>query len=113
MNCLRCGREVADDQAFCPQCLELMEKHPVRPDIVVKLPQRRDPSIKKTPPRKKAPSAEEQVARLKIKNRWLTVILCVILAAFLLLLSITIDYFRQLDVQKILGQNYSTMETTN
>ena len=112
MNCLRCGREVTDDQAFCPQCLELMEKHPVRPDTVVKLPQRRDTTIKKAPPRKKVLTAEEQVVRLKRKNRWLTVILCVLLAVSLLLLSITIDYFRQLDVQKILGQNYSTMETT-
>ena len=85
MNCLRCGREVTDDQAFCPQCLELMEKHPVRPDTVVKLPQRRDTTIKKAPPRKKVLTAEEQVVRLKRKNRWLTVILCVILAVSLLL----------------------------
>ena len=113
MNCMKCGREISGDHAFCPKCLALMEKYPVKPDVVVQLPPRRDTSPKKVQPRKKPLTPEEQVQRLKKRNRWLVAALCLVLVGSLLLFSITIDYFRQLDVQKILGQNYSTVETTD
>ena len=57
-----------------------------------------------------ARTPEEQITRLKRKNRWLTAVLCLFLVTSLLFLSLCIDYFRQLDVQKFLGQNYSTAE---
>ena len=112
MNCMKCGRESSNDQAFCPKCLEQMASHPVRPDVVVQLPLRQEIPLKKVPSRKKLPTPEEQIQRLKRKNRRLTAALCLILAASLFLFSITVDYFRQLDVQKILGQNYTTEEST-
>ena len=40
MNCMKCGREIDEAQAFCAGCLEEMEKYPVKPDVVVKLPNR-------------------------------------------------------------------------
>ena len=111
MNCMKCGREIKSDQVFCPKCLELMERTPVKSDVVIKLPQRSEIPQKKAAPRKKTRTAEEQVVLLKRKNRWLTAIICLLIAACLLILSLCIDYFRQLDVQKLLGQNYSTVET--
>lgn len=113
MYCMKCGREITGDQVFCPKCLETMERYPVKPDVVVQLPQRRETSLKKSAPRKKVLTAEEQILRLKKKNRLLTAILCLVLITAAFLFSITIDYFRHMDVQKILGQNYSTMETTD
>ena len=113
MNCMKCGREVADGQVFCPKCLELMAQKPVKPDVVIKLPQRKQAPPKKAAPRKKARSTEEQLLRLKRKNRWMAAIICLLLVVCLFLLSLSIGYFRQLDVQKLLGQNYSTSETTN
>lgn len=112
MNCMKCGRESSDDQAFCPKCLEQMACHPVRPDVVVQLPLRQEIPLKKAPSRKKVLALEEQLQRLKRKNRRLTAVLCVLLAASLFLFSLTIGHFRQLDVQKILGQNYTTEEST-
>ena len=52
MNCMKCGREIGDDQAFCSGCLELMAQHPVKPDVVVNLPLHREAPVKKAPPRK-------------------------------------------------------------
>ena len=111
MNCMKCGREIEEGQVFCPKCLELMAAHPIKADIMIKLPQRKEPQQKKNPPRKKVRTPEEQLLRLKRKNRWLTAVLCLFLATSLLFLSLCIDYFRQLDMQKLLGQNYSTVKT--
>jgi len=113
MNCMKCGREIRDDMAFCPKCLERMDKNPVKPNVVVQLPLRRETPVKKAPPRKKVLSPEDQIQRLKKKNRWLTALLCFFLVCTLLLFSLTIGFFRQLDVQKMLGQNYTTAETAN
>ena len=113
MNCMKCGRETAEGQVFCSKCQELMAQHPVKPDVVIKLPQRQEISPRKPVPRKKSWNPEEQVLLLKRKNRWLTVIASLLLIFSLLLFSLCVDYFRQLDVQNLLGQNYSTVETAN
>lgn len=113
MNCMKCGREIESGQVFCSHCLELMAQHPVKPDAVIKLPQRREVPVRKNTPRKKLRTPEEQIVQLKRRNRLLTFILCLLLATSLLFLSLCVDYIRQLDVQKLLGQNYSTVETVD
>ena len=113
MNCMKCGRELAEDQVFCPKCLELMEQHPVKPDVVVKLPSRRETPPKKNPSRKKVRTPEEQLEQLKRRNRWLTALTCLLLIASLVLAFLSVDIFRKLDMQRLLGQNYSTVETTD
>ena len=113
MNCMKCGREFEGDQAFCPKCLELMAQRPVKSDIVIKLPNRRDTATKKAAPRKRIRTADEQIRRLKRINTRLVIALCLMTLVAGLLASLSIDFFRQLDVQGLLGQNYSTMETTN
>lgn len=111
MNCMKCGREFEDDQAFCPACLELMAKYPVRPDVVVNLPKRQNTAAKKAAPRRKTRSAEEQIARLKRRNRRLAISLCVMIVIAALLTVLSIDALRQLDVQRFLGKNFTTVET--
>ena len=113
MNCMKCGREFEGDQAFCPKCLELMAQRPVKSDIVIKLPNRRDTAAKKAAPRKRIRTAEDQIRRLKRINTRLVIALCLMTLVAGLLASLSIDFFRQLDVQRLLGQNYSTMETTS
>ena len=113
MNCMKCGRDVNNDQVFCSKCLELMEQRPVKPDVVVKLPVRHEGPLKKPQPRKKTRTPEEQIQRLRRKNRWLTAIICLLLAVTIALGYLSADFFHQLDVQKFLGQNYSTAEPAN
>ena len=50
MNCMKCGRKYDSDQAFCPHCLDQMAKNPVRPDVIINLPNRQDVSPKKPLP---------------------------------------------------------------
>ncbi len=111
MNCMKCGREIAENEVFCPKCLESMEQCPVKPDVVVQLPNRQDDQIKRITHRKKTRTPEEQIQRLRRKNRHLALIAALLLVACAFLTFLSIDFFKQLDVQRFLGQNYSTAET--
>lgn len=112
MNCMKCGREIGNDQTFCPKCLEGMAAYPVKSDALIRLPARQEAPNKKVQPRKRVRTPEEQILRLKKKNRWLAAIVCLLLVISIVLAFLSIDVIRQLDVQKFLGQNYSTVETT-
>ena len=68
MSCLKCGKSTQDEQVFCAQCLAGMEAYPVKPDVHVTLPHRPD-SGKKTGKKKRAPTLEEQVVLLRVKQR--------------------------------------------
>lgn len=111
MNCMKCGREIAADEAFCPVCLELMEKCPVRPDVVVQLPNRKEASTKKPSQRKRVHTPEEMVLKLKKRNRILIVLLVLLLCVNLVLTMLSIDALRELAGQRYLGKNYFTVET--
>ena len=91
MGCLKCGKKTADEQGFCPACLEAMEAYPVKSDIRIQLPNReKDFASKKNAQKKRSVSAEEKLASLRKRNRWLTALLIaavILLAASLLLLA--------------------------
>ena len=112
MNCMKCGREIEENQTFCPKCLELMQAYPVKTDIVIKLPTRQDDAAKKSQPRKKLRTPEEQIQLLKKRNRWLIAIASLLLVISVMLTVLSVDVLRQLDVQRLLGRNYTTVETT-
>ena len=81
MGCLKCGKKTADEQSFCPACLEGMDDYPVKSDIQIQLPNRADAAaLKKNTRKKRAMSAEEQTASLRKRNRWLTALLVVAVA---------------------------------
>ena len=111
MNCMKCGREIDESQAFCAGCLEVMEKYPVKHDVVVKLPNRQHLMQKKVTPHKRTRTPEEQIARLKRRSRRLAAALCLMILIAGVLAFLSIDVIKQLDVQRFIGQNYSTVET--
>ena len=81
MPCMKCGKEVSEDQVFCEECLAEMERYPVKPDTPVLLPNRAPiaPQRKRrSQPRVRKP--EEQLAALRKTNRLLCVILLLLLA---------------------------------
>lgn len=112
MHCMKCGREIGADQVFCNACLKLMEQHPVKPDVVVQLPQRRVPVQKKHAPRKRIRSVEEQLSRAKRTNRWLVSVVSFLILFSMALGGMSLYLLRQLNIQKSIGQNYSTIEET-
>ena len=40
MYCMKCGKEVKENQVFCDACLVIMEKYPVKPGTHIQLPHR-------------------------------------------------------------------------
>lgn len=111
MNCMKCGRETVGTDVFCAECLEEMEKYPVRPGTVVQLPRRREePVVKKSHSRRKAsPPPEEQVKRLKKLVRRMNIALVVL---FLLLLAaghFAGKYLMDATAELLPGQNYNAI----
>ena len=107
MNCMKCGKETAGGNVFCEECLAVMKKYPVRPDAVVKLPNRKEPSIIKKAPKRHIPTPEEQIKVLHKQVMILSVILLFSIAAILLMINPTLHYVLDKHVQ--IGQNYSTV----
>lgn len=92
MHCLKCGRKVEDAHVFCPECMAEMEKHPVKPGTVVRLPQRHSAPVDKKRHKKYHPfqKSADQITRLRNRTRWLIIalivtFLCFLAAAFLVL----------------------------
>ena len=107
MNCMRCGREIPEEQVFCSDCLEEMKKCPVKPDTPVRLPRRPDPVLRRTV-RKKGTPEEEQIRSLKKQVRLLAWLL--ILAAIVIVV-LSIPAIRDMvgdSIQLLPGQNYSS-----
>ncbi len=112
MNCMKCGRKTGDNQAFCESCLAEMEQYPVKPSTVILLPPQPKQPPKKQPAKKKpAMLPEEQVPLLK-KKLWRLRFFALFLMLLLAGLSyVTSRVITELDIQRLLGQNYSTIET--
>ena len=110
-KCMKCGRPRAENQAFCEECLADMERHPVKPGVVVLLPQH-DRAARPAPRRRHAVlPPEEQLAKLKkqIISLWLALILALGAAG-----ALGWFLFQDLmahEAEKLLpGQNYSSEE---
>lgn len=112
MQCMKCGREIANRQVFCEECLTEMEKYPVKPGTVVQLPPRpkQAPARKNGGHHKAARSQEEQIKRLKRRNWILGGLLAVTLAMLIVLALFTKDYIEENKDKLLPGQNYSVAE---
>lgn len=113
MNCAKCGREIGNDQVFCPVCLEEMERYPVKPGTVVHIPKHAEEKEEKKAitRRKQMLTPEQQIARLKKKVRWLRSFLVLLLLLCGLLSFAVGEMVTELDFYRFLGQNYNTVET--
>ena len=113
MNCMKCGREIGDDQVFCEYCLIEMQQHPVKPGTVILLPNQEPVSVRKPTRKKKAVLApEEQLPKLKRKV-WALRTVALLLAALLGIASyFAYEAISELDIQRLLGQNYNTVEAS-
>ena len=110
MNCIKCGRELDCEGVFCAECLADMERHPVKPGTVVLLPPRHpEQAVKKQSRKRRTLTSEEQIKRLKRRNRILVVILFLTLTAAGILGYAAREAIGQLDIQQFWGQNYSSI----
>ncbi len=109
MICMKCGREAETDQSFCKECLKEMEQYPVRPNVVVQIPNRPAPQ-KKTYQRRITP--EEQAQNLRKTCRRLRIALTITVLLALAAGALGGHFFLELRDWRNLGQNYSTVEET-
>ena len=112
MNCMKCGRELESDNAFCTDCLLEMEKYPVNSELEVFLPNRQEKNPgRKAQPKRRTVSPEEQIRVLKKRLWFLCGILLVTLALIAAMAYPTVNYFiRGYNLRP--GQNYKTVSTT-
>ena len=116
LSCLKCGRDIEEGQVFCPECLAVMAKYPVKPNIAIQLPHRKDGHIPKKVhvKRRQPPKPEEKIQAMK---KWMRFLLTMWLITLLLLIAAmypTVEYFLG-NTFHLPGQNYHTvteMETT-
>lgn len=114
MNCIKCGVSVQEPQVFCDRCLADMEKYPVKPNVVVKLPIRPSvPPVKKKTRRQRGSVQEEQLRRMRFKLRLAHVTLIVVLVCFLVVVGMMLKLLSDSDKEYAPGQNYGTMASTD
>lgn len=90
MGCIKCGKKLGSSQVFCDECLEKMEKSPVKPGTVVKLPDRPAVTVSKKRPlhRRYLWDAEDEIDTLRSRLRWVTFALIVAIIGFLLSVAV-------------------------
>ena len=109
MNCVKCGREIPEDQVFCEVCLTEMENYPVKPGTAVHIPARTAEEPPKKPvKRKRIPTAEELLLKTRKKLRRTRIFAVILLLVCGLLSFLMAQAVLELDFQRILGQNYRT-----
>ena len=110
MNCVKCGREIENDQVFCQFCLEEMEHYPVKPGTVVYIPKHPEdqPEKKSASRRKPSLTPEQQILRLKKRMLCLRIVLAILMLSCGLLLIAVGRAVTELDFYRFLGKNYST-----
>lgn len=113
MNCMKCGREIAEGQVFCAGCLEVAEKYPVKPGIAIQLPSKKEtlPSKKTYTKRRQPPTAEEQLLKLKKKVKVLMIVWFITFCLLAASVYPAVMYFTGHHFL-LPGQNYTTITDT-
>lgn len=85
MACLRCGRKTEENEVFCPECLEVMEQQPVKPDTPIVIPNRETRT-----PQKRTAQISPSVKKAKKLSRLRSVVFWLILLVILLAVGLTL-----------------------
>lgn len=112
MYCMKCGKETQSSHVFCDACLSAMAQRPVKADTVVQLPNRTVDSVKKAVPRRRQPTVEEQLLRLRRAVRWVSVALTGTVLALVITASFLVHTTRQQEPSQDIGKNYNTVHTS-
>ncbi len=110
MQCMKCGRDLDEDQVFCDVCQEDMKKYPVKPGTVVLLPHYvRHNQPKRTP--KRIMTHEEQIRRLKKRNRVLAYLFALALTCAISFGMLSLYLYAEYEDKFLPGQNYTVVES--
>ena len=113
MNCMKCGREIGEGQAFCEECLKIMDQYPVPPGTYVRIPPRKDYEDERQIRRKKELTPEEYLIQLQNKVRWLSIAVVALLATSVLLGLFVLQNFLAPEEEQTspMARNYTVNQT--
>lgn len=111
MNCMKCGKEIAENRVFCDDCLEVMSQYPVQPGTPIHLPNANPSAEKKVAPKKRQPTPEEYLARFRVATRWLSIALVSSLLVLSITISLLVNSMNQPSANTDIGKNYNTVNT--
>ena len=111
MGCMKCGKETADNQAFCEECLEEMAAYPVKPGTPVLLPNRpAAPVVRKHRSHKRQRKPEEQLSHQKKWIVFLCAFCCLLMVALTLSVILNIMLLGNEELPILPGQNYNVSQ---
>jgi len=107
MECMKCGRETAENEIFCEDCLKQMDKYPVQINTPVSIPKREE--VRRKTAQKKILKPEEQIAGLNRTIHRLKKLVC-ILSVLFVLTAVALGYVLWSHAEDPeMGSNYSTV----
>ena len=115
VNCMKCGRETKDDDVFCLECLDHMERHPVAENMLVYVPTAKDRAAaekKLTVTHHPVISEEDQVKRLHRKVEILRLLVILFVGASLFFGILSMETLHELKLSNLIGKNYTTIIAT-
>ena len=112
MYCMKCGKEIKENQVFCDACLVIMDKYPVKPGTHIHIPQRPESASNKPVSRKKSFTPEEQIHRLRRRVKRLALALVCVLLALAMTVTLLVHTVTEYRVNASIGKNYNTIDTT-
>lgn len=111
MRCLKCGREGTEGQAFCPECLRVIEQQPITKDMTLVLPNRENSTSRRNSGKKRVLSTEEKLAQTRVQLQRSRILTVVLSALVVLLIGVCI-FLMTKHKEPAVGQNYMTPSTT-
>ena len=111
MICLKCGKETAGENVFCQECLQVMEKYPVKPDTPVHLLQRPARSPEKQSPHKKESSPKDAEKQHRLLVRCLAVVIAVLSVLLCITAGMLLQSTNKDQPVSNIGRNYTTDTT--
>ena len=111
MYCMKCGKEIGENQVFCDACLEVMSHYPVPQGTPVPLPNTAASAEKKPAPKKRELSAEEHLLRFRAATRWLSIVLASTLLVLGITISLLVHELNTPTAANDIGKNYNTVST--
>ena len=109
MYCMKCGKEIQENQVFCEACLVIMGKYPVKPGIHIQIPQRPVSTAGKPVSRKRILSPDEKLQQLRRRVKRLALALVCCILALGLTVTMLVHTIAEQKASASIGKNYNTV----
>lgn len=110
MYCMKCGKEIKENQVFCDACLVVMDKYPVKSGTHIQIPLRPVSTAGKPVSRRRSLTPEEQVQRLRRSVKHLAIALVCSILVLCLTVTMLVRTIATYQESASIGKNYNTVD---